>query len=338
MIENIKEDKNMLTKQRSFLVMLTFLFTLLFAGAVSAAELKDEIQSDTLHFQGIERTFDYYVPTSYTGKKKVPLMLSFHGRGSNSEGQINLSGYEKVAEKEGFIVVFPNSTVIFEDGVPAGHERQWNDGRIDTPAYRAGIDDVGFTSALIDYFIDNFNIDVSRVYATGMSNGSFFSNRLAVELSDRIAGIGAVTGPLAAPIALKTPKNPVSVVLVMGDQDPIVSYDGYPGYMLSAQETINYWVKANEIRGNGKPKVNYLPQTAENDQTKIRREAYNGGKHGTEVILYKVEGGGHTWPDGPQYANPELIGYTSYHMNASEVIWNELKTHKNNHVKQYVKQ
>lgn len=149
-----------------------------------------------------------------------------------------------------------------------------------------------------------------------MSNGSFFSNRLGVELAERIAGIGAVTGPLATPIVSQNPSNPVSVVLVMGDEDPIVPYDGFAGYMLSTEETKNYWVKANEIRGNGKPKVSYLPQVAENDPTKIRREAYNGGKYGTEVILYTVEGGGHTCPGGPQYAPPQLIGSTSYHMNA----------------------
>ncbi len=69
----------------------------------------------------------------------------------------------------------------------------------------------------------------------------------------------------------------------------------------------------------------------------VRREAYLGGKHGTKLVLYTVEGGGHTWPSGPQYLPPELIGLTSYQMNASEVIWSELRTHKNNQAKKYIK-
>jgi polyhydroxybutyrate depolymerase len=316
-------------KKTLSLLMVILLVMSTFSTAFAADPTTQEtgIQQGVITVDGLDRTYKYYVPSTYNGKKKVPLMLSFHGRGSNSLEQIGLTGYEKVAEKEGFIVVFPDSTQIEDVPVSSGgHKRQWNDGRPDTPSYIRGIDDVKFTSQLIDLFAANYNIDLSSVYATGMSNGSIFSNRLAVELSDRIAGIGAVTGPLANNISAQVPKSPVTVVLVMGDTDPIVPFNGAPGYLFSADQTIKYWIQHNKTVK--KPRVTYLPQTVTGDPTKIRRDVYSGGKYGTEVILYTVEGGGHTWPGGPQYLHPIFIGLASQQMNASEVIWNELKTHK----------
>ncbi|MDE5416275.1 alpha/beta hydrolase family esterase [Alkalihalobacterium chitinilyticum] len=308
-------------------MLLFILMVMSLATSVTAQQqqIGPPDHSGSFDFDGYTRTFDYYIPSSYNEKKSVPLMISFHGRGSNAEGQRFLSGFEAVAEKEGFIVAFPNSTALGHETL-LGHRFQWNDGRIDTPQFNAGVDDVAFTDALIDYFEGKYNIDPSRIYASGMSNGSIFANRLAVELSDRIAGIGAVTGPLAFPIAQQTPKGPVTVVLFMGVEDPIVPYDGVQNYLLSTDATIDYWVKANNTVK--KPRVTYLPQTEPGDPTKIRREVYSGGKHGTQVILYKMEGTGHTWPSGPQYAEIKDIGLVSHHINGSQVIWDELKTHR----------
>ncbi|MCM3670922.1 hypothetical protein M3181_18335 [Mesobacillus maritimus] len=321
--------------KRRLSVFLIFVLFLSICSGVAAEEPTYEVKSGKMMFQGYERTYKYYVPSTYTGKKALPLMLSFHGSGSSSDGQILLTDYHKLAEKEGFIVVFPDSTVINDKDeviIPEDNKfdpnspitRRWNTGT--ATGKLAGIDDVGFTSALIDHFDAAFNIDTSRVYATGMSNGAMFSNRLAVELSDKIAGIGAVTGHLGSMYEDKTPKAPITVVHVMGDTDPVVPFEGRPGSLLSVDETINYWKQANGTVS--KARVTELPQTVEGDPTKIFREVYGGGKYGTEVILYKVEGGGHTWPGGPQYLKPNQIGLTSYHIHASEAIWDELKTHK----------
>ncbi|WP_052352823.1 alpha/beta hydrolase family esterase [Neobacillus dielmonensis] len=305
-------------------------------SATASEEPTYAMKIGKMTFDGIERTYKYYVPSSCTGKKTVPLLFSFHGSGSNSDGQITLTQFHKIAEKEGFIVVFPDSTVINETGEiiqPENNEfdpyspliRQWNVGTSPNSTL-LGVDDVGFTSFLIDYFTKNYNIDERMVYATGMSNGSMFSNRLAVELSDRIAGIGAVTGQLATSLSLQAPKSPITTVFVMGDTDPVVPYQGRPGSLLSVSETINYWAEANG--SVTEPRISYMAEEVDSDPTKICRKVYDGGKFGTKVVLYTVEGGGHTWPGGPQYLSPKLIGLTSQQMDASQVIWNELKTHK----------
>ena len=312
--------------QRVASVLIPVFFIFLLTSFALKAEQQTGLQHDSITFQGQERTFDYYIPTSYSSDESVPLVFSFHGRGSTAENQIKLTKYDELAEKEGFIAVFPNSSKINEPNLKRGHERQWNDGRFDTPAFRAGIDDVQFISKVIDYFENHYNIDSSRVYATGMSNGAFFANRLGVELPNRITGIGAVAGTLAAPVAAQKPNELVSVVLIMGTDDPIVPYDGVQGYSLSAEDTMDYWKNANGL--HAKPSVKKLSTKTNKDKTEIIKTTYSSPKNKAEVVLYKVAGGGHTWPGGPQYAEESKIGKTSKHLNATEIIWHELKKYQ----------
>lgn len=311
---------NAIRRIATVLIPVSFIF-LLTTFALQAEE-KTGLQQDSITVQSRERTFEYYVPRSYSGEEQVPLLFSFHGRGSTAKNQMKLTKFDTLAEKEGFIVVFPNSTEISEPNLKHGHERQWNDGRFDTPAFRAGIDDVQFISKVIDYFSNHYNIDLTRVYVTGMSNGAFFANRLGVELSERIAGIGAVAGTLAVPIAAQKPRQPVPTVLIMGTEDPVVPYEGVQGYSLSAEDTVGFWKKANDL--DHKPDI--TKQVDENG-IEITKLTYSNPTDDTEVIFYKIDGGGHTWPGGPQYAKISKIGKTAKRMNATEVIWNELKKH-----------
>jgi poly(3-hydroxybutyrate) depolymerase len=94
---------------------------------------------------------------------------------------------------------------------------------------------------------------------------------------------------------------------------------------MSTEDTAAFWAEANGI--TAEPVVDYLPQTAENDPTLIRRTVYSGGQDGTEVIKYVVEGGGHTWPGGPQFLPAASIGLVSRHLEASEVIWEHFQRH-----------
>lgn len=327
-----KRLKHSLAIMVSFVLLLTMFSTVSASETTTSQTIDERILEGSMTVDGRERVFKYYVPTSFgKNQKEVPLMISFHGRGSNMDGQIRLSSFHHLAEKEGFIVVFPESTYNTNGLTPAeiaqGYAKQWNDGR-DNPANRAGVDDVKFTSELIDYFADNYHVDLSRVYASGMSNGSRMANRLAVELSDRIAGIGGVVGPLNEAVAEKTPKGPVPVVLFAGTNDPVVNYNGLEGDYLSAEATVDYWVKHN--RTVKKPRVTVLPQTGEENpghSTKVIRYVYSGGKQGSEVVFYKMDQAGHVWPGGPQYYGPELIGHITNHINGTQVIWDELKTH-----------
>lgn len=313
-----------MNQKKYFLILLvTVLLVAVFGfGGVAVA---GEIKTVTFEHGGYNRSYDYYIPSGYDGSTAVPMVLSFHGLGSNPSGQQLLTKFNYLAEQEGFIVVFPNSTVLegSHPNLPAlpGSNKQWNVGVDRSLQYFEGVDDVGFVEAIIDRLSSEYKIDGDRIFATGMSNGAMFSYYLAVKLPDRIAGIAAVTAPMTVNI-LDESAQPATIIIMMGTEDPIVPYDGVEGFITSIDETVSFWLDVNGI--TAEPEVEYLPQTAEDDSTRIKRTIYAGGIDGTAVILYTVEGGGHTWPGGPQYFPAEAIGPVSYHMDGSAVIWEDL--------------
>jgi polyhydroxybutyrate depolymerase len=277
---------------------------------------------------GLERTYRIYISALYSPAKPMPLVLLLHGGGGTGEGmeKLTLGGFNRLADREGFVVVYP-------DGI----EKHWNDGRglEDYRAHRENIDDVGFVSALIDHLKERWNIDLTRIYAAGISNGGQFSQRLACELSDRIAAIGVVAIQLPEHLSSScAPKRPVSVLMMPGTEDPLVPWEGGEigfrrgrkfGRALSVPESMRFWAKHNQCPTS--PLITYEPDRDPEDGTRVRRETYGPCGHETEVLLYAIEGGGHTWPGGDQYLPARIIGKTSRDIDANEVIWDFFKRH-----------
>jgi len=268
----------------------------------------------SLDFGDLVRTYEVHLPESYDGTTGIPLLLAFHGGGGTGRGMIRLTHLDEIADEEGFIVAFPD-----------GYQRRWADGRGTTAAELAGIDDVGFVSALIDRLADDLTVDRSRVYAAGISNGGFLCQRLACELSDRIAAIATVAATMPYNLSTRCcPESPVSVMFVFGTDDPLVPWEGGEltvgarGEILSVSAAVEKWVEMNGCSSS--PTVTYEPDAAD-DGTRVRREAYAGGKGGAEVVLYMIEDGGHTWPGGWQYLPEWIIGKTSRDIDAGEIIW-----------------
>jgi polyhydroxybutyrate depolymerase len=294
------------------------------APAVSA-------QSNSILFDNLKRTFNIHIPSFYAKSDKLPLLIALHGRGGNGESMILITrnGFNKLADKEGFIVVYP-------DGI----EQNWNDGRMDEEAndraHKENIDDVGFISSLIDYMINNYNIDPKRVYVTGISNGAIMAYRLACELSDKIAAIAPVDGNIPYQLLnVCSPSQPVSILAINNVNDPMVPYEGGEifghfhrvklGIVLSVNQSIGFWV--NRDMCSHEAIVVEEPDRDPEDGTRVKRTEYLNGINGTEVILYSVEGGGHTWPGGFQYLPVWIIGKTSRDFDANVVIWSFFKKH-----------
>jgi len=287
----------------------------------------------TLKHNGIERTYRLYIPSSFDKTKSAPLLIVLHGGGSTSKNMIKLTkgGFNKLADKEGFVVVYPDA-----------FERQWNDGRSGVK-YRSyknveQVDDVGFISFLIDHLFKEYNIDNKRVYVTGISNGAIMSYRLGCELSDKIAAIAPVAGQMVPTITAKAkPVRPISVLIINNTDDPCIPWEGgeigLPGFGrgkrgkgISVPASVRFWVEHNKCATL--PIITMEEDKDPEDGTRIRKEVYGNGKDDTEVILYAVEGGGHTWPGGYQYLNERTIGKTTKDFDANEVIWNFCKRHK----------
>jgi polyhydroxybutyrate depolymerase len=285
--------------------------------------------SASIEHDGLTRTFKYHVPSSWTYGAEQPLVFALHGGGGSSDDMITLTegGFDLLSEVDGFIVVYPDA-----------YDKNWNDGRgldcYDSMLY--DVDDVGFILALIEYFDDRANIDRSRVYSTGVSNGSFMSYRLAIEASDSFAAIAPVVGLMTENLWVLTPQAPVPVCIMVGLEDPCLPAEG--GYItsamwgttglgsvVSAASTVDFWVAHNGC--NPSPTVTPLPDVSPDDGTLVTRFDYANTANGAQVVYYEITGGGHTWPNGWGDHLEWLFGNICEDMDGNTVIWSFFKLH-----------
>lgn len=286
----------------------------------------DRNTSHDLVHDGQERRFHLHVPPDFDpGRDRPwPLVLALHGGGGRGVGfDRNTSDgtFLAQADRLGFVVALP-------EGVDKG----WNDGRTDAAvASRTRHDDVGFLQVLIDTLIASHGVDPGRVYATGISNGGIMSFRLACELSERVAAIAAVTASMPLHLSACAPSRPVSVLVINGSEDPLVPYEGGAirlrffgsgarsrGEVISTDASIAFWVERNGC--SAAARVTALEDGDPDDGTRVVVERYQGCAGGSEVALYRVEGGGHTWPGGRQYLPERLVGRVSRDVDASRII------------------
>jgi len=264
-------------------------------------------ESRSLQVGDLTRTYILHLPAGADRSKPMPLVLAFHGGGGTGPGMARLTDFDPIADREGFAVAYPN-----------GIDRHWTDFRA-----LSQTDDVAFVRVLIDAIERENNIDPKRVYATGISNGGFFSSYLACELTDKIAAIAAVAATMAEGEPEKcAPSRPISVLYLHGSQDPIVPIDGGAvaktrGRCVSQDAALRFWRDFDKTEA--KPEVS--PPAV------VHRSVYSGGKDGTEVVQYVVDGGGHVWPGGAQYLPTFIVGHATNAINASEVVWEFFKKH-----------
>lgn len=253
---------------------------------------------------GIQREYLLYIPAIYTASSSSPLIINYHGYGSNASEQMFYGDFRSIADSVGFIVVHPEGTLF-------GGLTHWNVG-----GWTGGstVDDVGFTEALLDSLAAIYSIDATRVYATGMSNGGFMSFLLACQLSEKIAAIASVTGSMTPETYNNSnPQHPTPILQMHGTSDAVVPYIG-ASWTKSINEVIQYWTGFNNCYPT--PDITMLPDLNPNDGSIVEHSLYSGGDNGVSVEHYKIMGGDHTWPGSAIY----LPG-TNYDINASVEIW-----------------
>ena len=319
----MKLSKTMNTRRLYRLILLLLVLVLALQGC-SCAPGADNNYSASIVSGGLERTYSVHVGSSYDPGKPTPLVIVLHGGGGTGKGMVRLTDFNALADRENFIVVYPD-----------GFEKHWNDGRgVQWQSHIENTDDVGFISALIDRLSAELNIDAKRVYVTGISNGGMMSHRLGCELPQKIAAIAPVASNIPVNQAsVWSPSRPVPVLIINGTEDPLERWEGGEislgrqtfGVVLSVADTVEFWVEKNGCTSS--PVVTQLPDKDPADGTTVGTEVYGGCEGGAEVVLYAIEGGGHTWPGGPQYLPEAIIGKTSREFNASEVIWHFFKDH-----------
>jgi len=251
----------------------------------------------SINHGGLERDYTLYIPASYSAGNEAPLLFNFHGYTSNAWQQAFYSNFNTVADDEGFIIVYPEGTL---DNTGTSH---WNVGWGGST-----VDDIGFTSALIDSISADYSINQDRVYSTGMSNGGFMSYQLACELSDRIAAIASVTGSMNMGwFNSCNPNHPMPIMEIHGTADGNVPYATIPSIM-------DFWANFNNC--NSSAIITNVPNTSTTDGCTAEHQIWENGNNGSTVEHYKIIGGEHSWP-GALFPN----GVTNQDIDASEKIW-----------------
>jgi polyhydroxybutyrate depolymerase len=241
----------------------------------------------TMAVGGVHRAYLLHLPVSHQPGQSMALLLVFHGGGGTASNIAEHTGLTPAATSRGYAVIYP-------DGLN-GH---WSDGR----AARAGADDVGFVRALLDSLKRELAVDPRRVFATGFSNGAGMAFRLACDLPGTFAAIAPVAGGL--PVELESrcaAAAPVSLLMFQGTRDRLMPYDGGDlslrrGRILSASATAGLFARANGCGPT--PAVTAEPDSVA-DGTRARRSSWADCRTGRAVVLYTIDGGGHTWPGGP---------------------------------------
>ncbi|MCB2225027.1 MAG: polyhydroxybutyrate depolymerase [Actinobacteria bacterium] len=287
-------------------------------GTTSAPPLPGVVEGAMATPDGRERTYRLYVPPGLAEGEAVPLLVALHGgTGSGAQFAEN-SGFDAVADREGFIVVYP-------DGTPIAGTRAlvWNGGACCGPAREdlQDVDDVGFLSALIEALVAGYPVDADRVYVTGHSNGAIMSYRMACEAADRVTAAAFQAGTIE--IGDCDPARPISVLAIHGTGDTSIPIDGGSGQGLtqhpfaSPQESIATMARLDGC--DATPVESVDPENPD-----VTHRVWSGCDGGVTVELLLVEGASHSWMGHPA---PRFLAEPYADLDASATVWEFLAAH-----------
>lgn len=279
----------------------------------------------SLRHDGRERRAIVHVPPAGAATPR-PVVLAFHGGGGEAEGFQDYAGLDAVADREGFLVVYP-----FGSGPLPRRLLTWNAGGCCGWAVEHGVDDVGFAVALLDDVARRARVDTRRVYATGHSNGSMMAYRLAAERADRVAAAAGIAG--AMNLDRFAPARAVSILHIHSVDDPRALYEGglgppFPGSdhqeeHRSVEEMVERWVQHDGCPAEPKTEgpVRGVPGTPDEDHT-ATRITWGPCRDGTEVAHLRLTGAGHGWPgDEGSRVRERISGPATTIVDASEEAW-----------------
>jgi polyhydroxybutyrate depolymerase len=261
---------------------------------------------------GQKREYVLYVPPSYDRTKATPLVISMHGAGGWPVQQMNMTGWNRLADSERFIVVYPS-------GADGPGPRIWHVGEEPDLAK-----DVRFIAELIDKLQASYNIDAKRIYANGFSNGGGMAFVLSCTLSDRIAAVGLVGAAQTLPWNWCTDRRPVPAIVFHGTADPFAPYNG--GTSPIAPDAMRFpnvgtWAAKWAVRNRCAPapiESAFAPDVTRREYTDCAAES--------TVLLYNVNGAGHQWFGGDAFPN-WFVGPTSRTVDATREMWAFFREH-----------
>lgn len=272
----------------------------------------DTLTNTFLHGDSL-RQYILYVPEAYDGSEDWPLVINYHGFTNSAADQMFISQMNPVADTAKFLVAYPQGLLV-NNPFLGFSAPGWNaDGTL------SDNDDVDFTSQLIDQISASYAVDAARVYVTGWSMGGSMAFQASCGLPDRIASVASVANQMAgSQIENCTPGRPFSALLMHGTADPILPFDGDGVLFSSAYNTPSFWAGQNNCSPDSL--LTDFDDVVTTDTSTVTLIEYTDCDSDTEVLFYRINGGGHAWPGGGEL--PAFLGKVNRDINASSEIWN----------------
>ena len=317
-------------------------FTLFFL-AIMALCLNAQT-TKTIDWDGQERQYIEYVPTSYSSTQPAAVMFLLHGMGDTMDNMFQATRIQNVAEEQGWIIICPQA-LEFNYTIPGFGTQNfgacWNVGStvfvsfemygmpfsFDVPV-NADVDDPGFLMAALAAVKEEYNVDQDKVFFAGFSLGGFMSHRMAIEHGDVINSIAAVSGVIGNDLIPLTPVANVNVLQIFGTSDEMITYEdamislqslGSFNLGMPVEETVEYWRAYNQC--DETPIVEQYPDT-QNDGLTFEMYQYLNGTNNARVAFIKVYNGMHTWYDGDlndiDY-NTEIVNFFNNTIDVTDV-------------------
>jgi len=301
-------------------LMITFLGSGIIPGTSQIAQAQDSSQkTHRFRLDDFNRRYILYTPQNANrliGKR--PLVLVIHGGGGKDRSMIKHSKerWNQLADQYGFYVAYPNAVDKIWD---------FGEGKI-SEELDERVNDLAYFGKVIDHVSARANIDPNRVFATGISRGGQASYYLACNMPERIRAIMPITMPLPDFMANECVKGPpVGIAIMNGTADPIVPYNGGQikvfrktrGLVRSTDATVQLWRARNKCSAQPSS-TRFIDE--KDDDTSVNITEWSDCR-GAPVMLYRVNGGGHTWANGEQYLRERRIGKTTYEVDAADEGW-----------------
>lgn len=276
--------------------------------------------------EGHLRSYRLHVPEHLEPAKPVPLVVVLHGAFSTSAAMERETGFSQIADREGFVVAYPDGIGIF------GLLQHWNAGHCCGKAAAEDLDDVGFVAAVIEDVKRFVEIDARRVYMVGFSNGAMLTHRFAAERPELLAGAAPLAGAIASTQGTDTagwqmpsPQLPVPIIMFHGLRDTTIPYHESVAENASSgrryasvMDASRYWSTHNGCERHIRTKAAALPE--------VTIDSWSGCDGNAVVQLYSLGEWGHRWP-GAVFTESSDANGAHHGLDAAEIIWSFFEQH-----------
>ena len=270
--------------------------------------------------EGVEREYIIHVPENLN--QDSPIVFVIHGYTGSAEGIAAYTGMNSIAEREGFIAVYPQGTIDSNGNTFFNVGYEFND---DSP-----INDVSFIRELVRSVSQEFNLKRKKAFATGMSNGGDMSYLLACTSSDLFKAVAPVAGVLMKGLKDSCElSSPVPIFEIHGTADKISLFEGDLnneggwGAYYDLPSTIDFFAERYQLTNKSVKQMTSKESGADYD---IFFERHWSDDLEEEVWMYRIEDGRHVWPGIKLnwWNNPLAwfyFGSGNEDINASEEVW-----------------